>query len=33
VFEGCRPESPGANVLTRERPCLEHVLGAGRRDT
>ena len=26
VFEDCRPESPGVNVLARERPCLEHVL-------
>ena len=25
VFEGCRPESPEANVLARERPCLEHM--------
>ena len=26
VFEDFRPESPGANVLARERPCLEHML-------
>ena len=26
VFEDFRPESPEANVLARERPCLEHAL-------
>ena len=31
VFEGCWPESPGANVLARERPCLEHVQQSGMR--
>ena len=25
VFEDFQPESPGVNVLARERPCLEHV--------
>ena len=25
VFEDFRSESPEANVLARERPCLEHV--------
>ena len=29
VFEDFRPESPGVNVLARERPCLEHVLPPG----
>ena len=33
VFEGCWPESPGVNVLARERPCLEHVLWVGHRHT
>ena len=26
VFEDFQPESPGVNVLARERPCLEHAL-------
>ena len=26
VFEDFRSESPEANVLARERPCLEHAL-------
>ena len=31
VFEDFRPESPGVNVLARERPCLEHVQQSGMR--
>ena len=31
VFEDFQPESPGANVLARERPCLEHVQQSGMR--
>ena len=31
VFEDFRPESPGVNVLARERPCLEHVQQLDRR--
>ncbi|EEG28283.1 hypothetical protein CORMATOL_00105 [Corynebacterium matruchotii ATCC 33806] len=33
VFEDFQPESPGVNVLARERPCLEHVLWVGHRHT
>jgi len=29
VFEDFQPESPGVNVLARERPCLEHVQQSG----
>ena len=31
VFEDFQPESPGVNVLARERPCLEHVQQSGMR--
>ena len=31
VFEDFQPESPGVNVLAKERPCLEHVQQSGMR--